>query len=168
MKTNPYICALLIAFVPVKAADTLPVEAANLLTVIGLKLEEPLPGFRVQILRISPDTFVDPPPQLDSFEGLAAFSLTFQPARHRKQIAAVIEEARKSKWQPMPYPGYPRWCIRFIRPWNEILGALGIDDENYAILVGDKWYKVDEKIVRSLTSELLRSVLETETKTQRQ
>lgn len=159
---NTLLCVLLLLLVPDQAKAAIPAEMANLLTIIELKLQQPAPGFRVQILRISSDTFVDPPPQLNSFEGLAAFSLTFRPSVHKKEIVAAIELARKSKWDLVPHPAYPRWCLRFIGPWNEILGTIAIDEDNLEILAGDRWYKVEEAVVRGLTSNLLRSVLEAE------
>jgi len=144
------------------AHASIPPRVANLFTLVDLKLKEPMPDFRVQIMRIAPDVFIDPPPQPESFESQATLVLTVEPSRISKALSTAGELARKSKWKPVDHPAYPRWRLRIIGPWNETIGDLLIDDDNLEILVGDKWQKVDAVLVRSLTSDLVKAALETE------
>lgn len=141
------------------AVAAIPPRAANLLLLVELKLKQPMSGFRVQVMRIAQDVFVDPPPQADSFESQATFVLTLDPVRFKEALTTVIETARKTNWEPLEYPAYPRWRLRFIGPWNETMGDLFIDEENLAIFVSGRWYKVDAGCVRSLTNELVKAVL---------
>jgi hypothetical protein len=153
------ILTILATVLSVTATDAIPSNVGNLLTLIELRVQQPSPGFRIQILRIHPNATIDPPPQLSSFDGWATFSLTFKPGERKKEILEAISTARKSQWEKLQYSGYARWCVRLIGPWNEIYDSIGIDEENLSAVVGGEWFKVDKETVQALTTKLVRAAV---------
>lgn len=144
------------------AEANIPPRAANLFMLLDIKLKEPLTGFRVYVMRIAQDVFVDPPPREENFESLATFTLMVDPSHFETSILRAVDLARKSKWEQMTHPAYPRWHFRIVGPWNETIVNLSIDDENLEILFDGQWYKVEEECIRALTVDLVRTVLETD------
>jgi hypothetical protein len=145
----------------------LPSKAGNLLTLVEIKTQQPLPGFRVQILRISPDALVDPAPSLGSFDGWATFSLTVKAEDHKKEILEAIDIARKSPWEKLKYSGYARWCVRIVGPWNEVYDSIGIDDDNLSVTIDGEWFRVNRETIQALTIDLVRASVKEPVRTKR-
>ena len=136
-----------------------PSSVANLFTLLELKLQQPTPGFRIQIMRVSQDVFIDPPPRAENFESVATYVVTVDPTKVKDGLFQAARQVRESTWEKQEHPGYPRWRLRFVGPWHETFGELCIDDENCEILVGDTWHKVDANLVRTLTHMLVKAAV---------
>lgn len=50
--------------------------------------------------------------------------------------------------------GYPRWCVRFLGPNNELISEWLIDREGASIAVDEKWFYVPLTSLDKLTVEL--------------
>ena len=149
--------ALFAIAIPSIASASMPTSTANLFTILELRIAQTAPDFRVQIMQIGRDVFIDPAPGVGSFERHAAFVLTIAPSRMMPALADAIRLARKSNWKPTSLKFYPRWQIRFVGPWNEILGNLLIDEENRAIFVDGTWYEVDVACIGGLTKDIVKA-----------
>ena len=140
------------------ATAAIPRHAANVFTMLKGRLQTP-GDLRLQVMRISSSTFSDPPPGVDSFESVAAVNLVLSLVEFQGDGLKVVSELEDATWTLQEHPGYARWCIRFIGPWNNAWITLLVDSDNSLVELDGRWYKLEPRVVADSTEGLLKRAL---------
>jgi hypothetical protein len=149
--------ALLLTFtcfiLPAAAFAKPPAEIANRTGYVKKLFEETSSSdYRVQLMLIPGDVFIDPPPDAATFTARAKLILTIESGAGFDHIHDVVRAIEKSEWKEQQLPhGYPRAYWRLAGPWESALLDLLVDEENSSVGHGGKWYRVDRALVTMLT-----------------
>jgi len=132
-------------------AEALPRLLNNAVVRVDGELSSPLRQMRVVVMEVAQDVSIDPPPSSENFERVATWTLIIDASYYRSQMNALLQGIREAKWVKSEKSFYPRWCVRFIVPWNEVLAEFLIDTRAGAIRFGGEWYITDKKIIDAFT-----------------
>lgn len=113
-------------------------------------------AYCVQLMVITSEIFVEPPPDARSFESVSRVAVTIESGIAYKLIHLVLSEVDATSWRKETVPGYPRayWQIR--GPRGQVVLDFLIDEDHGIVGVGEGWFKVSDKLIALLTAETVR------------
>jgi len=104
-------------------------------------------------MAISPDVFIEPPPEAAQFKSVANVIVTIESGTCFDLVRETLDVIKASKWEREEYPGYPRAYWRIVGPWDQIVLDFLVDEANSAVCNRGIWYKVDRKLIEKITRD---------------
>jgi hypothetical protein len=104
------------------------------------------PGYRVEVMLLTEDVNIDPPPSITTFPRVATVALSLDASSGYAAIRQIVEDIKKADWKKLTSPRYPRYYWRVIGPKGNVLLGFLVDPESEAIGTENGWYKVSHEL----------------------
>jgi hypothetical protein len=105
--------------------------------------------YRVGLMVIPKNRFIDPPPNSRNFALAASATITISSHACYPEIRSLIDGFRSADYQISQSPGYPHWEW-FLMDGDDVQMSVLVDDENRLIDVNGSWYRVPDTLIKRL------------------
>ena len=114
--------------------------------------------YHVQLMMLSVNTFIDPPPNIDNFENFARAIVNISSHACYPELRKLIDGLKKAELKKYLGKGYPRWVWRIKTPSGYHSLAIMVDVDNNFLSIGGQWYVATPEMMDLVVYQFIRNL----------